>query len=344
MSYEMPSHPVAAEIPMIDLQGLVRGDPAAVGEVAAQIRSAALGTGFFYIRNHGIPDDVIDGAFEANRRFHARPLDEKLKLQRNAWHRGYSHLGASTIRSTAKFAPVSQPNHLAAINFRHEVDPADPSYCKVPLQGPNQWPDDADFVQAIRRYDAALRELGVRLLRPLSVAVGEAAEFFDPFFERATTNMRLLHYPPAPPRRPEDLLGIHPHTDYGFLTILAQDPVGGLQVRRLDGSWIDAVHIPGTFVINIGDALARWTNDVFNSTPHRVISPTESRDRYSIPYFFDPDFEAELGVLPPFVTESRPARYEPVRFGAYLSSRLDENHPNRTSTVVAPEQPVTVER
>ena len=318
-----------AEIPVIDLAGLAGGAPdAAVAAIAAQIREAALGTGFFYVRNHGVPADAVRDAFEANRRFHAMPLEEKEKVRRNQWHRGYSPVGASTLKASARFEAASRANQLEAISIRHEVDPAHPDYQRKPLQGPNLWPADPEFRRAIQRFDSALRGLGLRLLHPFALAVGEARDFFDPFFAPPTTNLRVIHYPPAPPQRPEDQFGIHPHTDYGFMTILAQDDVGGLQVRRVDGSWIDAVYIPDTFIINVGDALARWTNDVFNSTPHRVISPSESRDRYSIGHFFDPSLDAVISCLRRFTDAANPPHHEPIRYGDYFAMRLDANHPD----------------
>ena len=156
----------------------------------------------------------------------------------------------------------------------------------------------------LERYDAAVRELGHRMLRVFSVAVGETPTFFDRFFAPASTALRLIHYPPAPAVRPEDLYGIHPHTDYGFLTLLAQDDVGGLEVRRPDGTWIQARPIPGTFILNAGDILARWTSDRFNSTPHRVVNASANRDRYSIAMFFDPNIDALVEGLPRFTSEA----------------------------------------
>ena len=330
----MPSTP--AEIPLIDIASLLQdGSDAAVAAIAGQIEKAARGTGFFYVSGHGVAAEVVEAAFDANRRFHALPLEEKMKIKRNAWHRGYSPIGVSTLKSSARFEAAKRPNQLEAVSVRHEVDPSHPDYEKKDLQGPNAWPEQPWFKPAIQRYDAALHALAQKLLHPFAVAVGERRDFFDSYFRPATSNLRVIHYPPGAPRRPEDLFGIHPHTDYGFMTILAQDDVGGLQVRRVDGTWIDAVYIPETFIINVGDILARWTNDVFNSTPHRVISPAESRDRYSIGYFFDPRLDAEIRCLPRF-QQAEPSKYEPIRYGDYFAMRLDLNHPNRSDSAGRP--------
>lgn len=319
-----------AEIPVIDIADIGdRGSSAALEDVARKIRAACTGTGFFYIANHGVPKDLMEEIFEANRRFHDRPLEEKMQVRRNAWHRGYTPLASSTLKSSARFEAARLPNVLEAFNIRNEVSPDDPSYKKESLQGPNEWPADAEFRGAVERYVAAATALGVRLLEPIAVAAGQHKDFFKSFFGNPTTNLRLIHYPPQPPSRPQDQFGIFPHTDYGFLTILAQDSVGGLQVQRIDGSWIDASYVPDTFIINMGDTLARWTNEHFNSTPHRVISPAKSTARYSVAFFFDPELDTIVECLPEFVKAGQPAKYEPIRYGDYFSMRLDANHTRR---------------
>ena len=123
--------------------------------------------------------------------------------------------------------------------------------------------------------------------------------------------------------------GIHPHTDYGFITILAQDDVGGLEIQRVDGSWIEAPSIPGSFVVNLGDAAARWTNDVFNSSPHRVINKSSARDRYSVATFFDPNHDAVIRCLDGFRTEGAAAKYPAITYADYYGERMDTNHPDR---------------
>lgn len=323
------------EIPTIDLGELVADPgPAAWERVAAQIHESCTSVGFFYAVGHGIAAQVIDDCFEANRRFHARPVEEKLALKQNQWHRGYQAMGSSTLKSQARFAAARSPNQMESFFVRHEVDPGHPDYERRPLQGPNRWPDDPWFVATVRRYDTATRELGMKLLPAFSVAVGEAPDFFTRRFTPPSTALRLIHYPPTPVVPDEELFGIHPHTDYGFLTILAQDDVGGLQVRRVDGSWIDAPYVPASFVMNIGDGLARWTNDRFNSTPHRVINRSAGRDRYSIGMFFDPSLDTVIETLP-HLAGTQPGKYPPIRYGDYFAMRLDANYPDRVGVAKA---------
>lgn len=316
-----------ARIPVIDVADLV-ADAAAAPRVAEEIRAACTSTGFFYLSGHGVPADLVEEAFEANRRFHARPMEEKLAFKQNRWHRGYQPLASSTLKSSARFEAARHPNQLESFFLRHEVAPDHPDYERKALQGPNVRTDDPWFNDVVARYDAATRDLGLKLLPAFSIAVGEDPGFFGRLFDPPATALRLIHYTPAPADRREDLYGIHPHTDYGFLTILAQDDVGGLQIRNLDGEWIDAPYVPGTFILNIGDILARWTNDRFNSTPHRVINKSSDRDRYSIGMFFDPNLDTLIETLPRFA-DLHPGRYEPIRYGDYFAMRLDANYPDR---------------
>ena len=143
--------------------------------------------------------------------------------------------------------------------------------------------------------------------------------------DRPMAVLRLLHYPPAPARAEAGQLGAGEHTDYGCVTLLATDGVGGLQVRSRTGDWLDAPHVPGAFVCNIGDCLMRWTNDIYVSTPHRVVSPA-GRERFSVAFFLDPNPEAEIACLPGCAAPDRPARYAPIRGDAFLTSRLSPTY------------------
>lgn len=318
-----------SDILVIDVANLIRDRSLAAHErVAADIFDACVNVGFFYLSGHGVDEALIADAFEANRRFHARPLEEKLALKQNKWHRGYQSFASSTLVSSARFDAARLPNQMESFFVRHEVAPTDPAFERRPLQGPNRWPDDPWFVDVVRRYDAATRGLGMALLPAFSIAVGEAPEFFTSLFSPPATALRLIHYPPADRPRTEDLFGIHPHTDYGFLTILAQDDVGGLQIRTADGAWIDAPYRPDCFILNIGDILARWTNGRFNSTPHRVVNHAAGLDRYSIGMFFDPNLDTIVEPLPR-VAGAEPGEHAAIRYGDYFAMRLDANYPDR---------------
>lgn len=320
-------------IPIIDIGGLVTddggSDDGAVAAIAEQVRAACLNSGFFYLSGHGIATDLLAGVFAANRAFHALPLAQKLQIKLNRWHRGYQPFASSTLVSSARFAPAAAANQLESFFLRHEVSPGDPGYQVRELKGPNQWPDNPAFRDVVSRYDAAVCELGMRLLPVFSLAVGEGRDFFQQFFQNPSTALRLIHYPPAPESPAQELYGIYPHTDYGFVTILAQDDVGGLEIQAVDGGWIPAPSVPGTLIVNIGDILARWTNEMFNSTPHRVISPPTRRSRYSVGLFFDPDIDAQIRCLDRFTKPGQPVIHPPIRYGDYFQNRLDNNYPDR---------------
>ncbi|MFP6749504.1 MAG: 2OG-Fe(II) oxygenase family protein [Alphaproteobacteria bacterium] len=313
------------DIPIIDMGGQ------AENVIAEQVRAACLGSGFFYLSNHGIDETLLREVFAANRRFHGLPLPEKQAIKLNHWHRGYQGFGTSKLVSSARFAPAAKANQLESFFLRHEVSSEDPDYLTATLKGPNQWPDDEGFRDAVGRYDVAVRNLAKDLLPVFGLAVGEDRGFFPPFFENPSTALRLIHYPPVGGARPDDAFGIHPHTDYGFITILAQDDTGGLEIQTPDGGWMPAPPVPGALIVNIGDALARWTNDTFNSTPHRVISPAARTGRYSVGMFFDPDVNAQIRCLDRFTVPGRPARHPPIRYGDYFQERLDSNYPGRTA-------------
>lgn len=314
------------KIPLIDIAPLWDGSAAGLAEVASEIDQVYSQVGFAYLINHGIPQKLIDDLFAASHRFHALPHAEKMKLEVNRFHRGFIPINTSTIR-TSSVAKVTKPNQSESFMMIHELAPDDPAVLAgEPLAGPNQWPADLPGFQAtVMAYNDRLVALGRRLVQAIALAVGLEATALDAHFVRPTTFLRLLYYPPQPPQSPDDLYGSAPHTDYGFITILAQDEVGGLQVRNTAGEWIDAPYMPGAFVMNSADILHRWTNGRFISTPHRVINRS-GRARFSTPFFFDPNVNTPVVPLATCVNESNPARFDTVVYGDYLMARLNANH------------------
>ena len=167
----------------------------------------------------------------------------------------------------------------------------------TPLHGPNQWPEALPgWRQAMEAYYAALTDLGRSVMHAFALALELEETFFDHKLGGPMATVGPLHYPPQSGQITQRRIGAGAHTDFGCLTLLAQDAAGGLQVRNSAGSWIEAPPIAGAFVVNIGDMMARWSNDIFASTLHRVIN-TSGRERYSIPFFFDPEFDTDLTCL-----------------------------------------------
>lgn len=315
-------------IPVIDVSPLASPDAAARQRVAAEIGAACRGIGFFYVAGHGIPAETIEAVFARANAFFARPPDEKaaLSIERSPHNRGYVGLGGESL-------DPSKPADLKeAFNIGLELPPDDPEVVAgKPFRGLNQWPDDAAFRATMLGYYEAVLGLGRRLHRGFSIDLGLPDEFFAAALDRPAAILRLLHYPPRPARVAEGQAGAGEHTDYGNLTLLVVDGVAGLEVRTRDGRWIDAPHIPGTFVCNIGDCLMRWTNDVYVSTPHRVRPP--ERERTSVAFFLDANPDAPVEVLPGCVSPSRPARYPPISAGDYLTERLDATYAFRRKAV-----------
>jgi isopenicillin N synthase-like dioxygenase len=175
--------------------------------------------------------------------------------------------------------------------------------------------------------------LAAQLMEAFALSLHLPEKYFHPMLDEAMGALRLLHYPPQPPADDARVVGTGSHTDYGCLTILAQDSVGGLQVRNSAGEWVAAPPVPGAFVVNIGDQMARWTNDVFGATHHRVIN-TSGRERYSMPFFFEPNFDAVISCLETCRSPEHPAKYADVVAGEYLVSRFDDTFSYRVAETV----------
>jgi isopenicillin N synthase-like dioxygenase len=319
----------ARTLPVVDLAGLAAAaeqpDEDRLRAIGAAFDAACCEFGFCYIVNHGVPASLVRDAFAMNAAFHALPLAEKQKVAINAAHRGYMAMASSVI-VTSSIEKATRPNLSESFMVMHEAAPGmEPG----PLDGPNQWPErPAGFQAVIKTYDAALAQLAQQMTRMIAVTLGLDARALDQHFQHPTTFLRLLHYPPSPPDADAKQYGSAPHTDYGFITILAQDRQGGLQVRSRAHAWIDATPVEGSFVVNIGDMGARWTNARWHSTPHRVINRSGG-DRYSIPYFYDPHVSTMIGCLPRCCSADNPPRFAPVRYGDYLMERLDANYSYR---------------
>jgi len=211
-------------LPIIDIAA--RGAAAALGR-------ALEGIGFAYIAGHGVPQPVIDAAFAASRAFHASEPALKQSLVINEWHRGFMAMATSTV-VTSSVAAVTRPNLSESLMIMHE--PANGEIGR-PLQGPNQWPAWLpEFRPAIEAYRNAVEPVCRKIIKLIAVALELKETALDRYFARPTTFLRLLRYPPHPTEAGGDQFGSAPHTDYGMITLLAQDSSGGLQVRRRDGS------------------------------------------------------------------------------------------------------------
>jgi isopenicillin N synthase-like dioxygenase len=311
--------PITESLPIIDVAPLLSGRPEAV---APALGAACRDIGFFYVTGHGIPEATLDGMLDAARRLFALPLPLKqaVSIERSRNNRGYVGLGAETLD------PTKQPDQKEAFNIGLDLAADDPEILAgKPFRGVNLWPALPGFRAAALDYFERVLALGVALHRAFAIDLGLPEDRFAPAFERSLATLRLLHYPARPADPDPARLGAGEHSDYGNVTLLLTDGVPGLEVRRRDGGWIAAPHVPGAFVCNLGDLLMRWSNDVYVSTPHRVRN-TGGRDRYSIAFFLDPNPDTLVEVLPTCIGPERPAKYPPIRSGEYLTQRLDATY------------------
>ena len=308
------------EIPVVDFAPMLSRDAKGRAQVADAIRAASVNVGFFYLINHGVPDAVRDRAFATARRFFGQSPAEKsaIHMSKSAYVRGYAPMLAENL-DTAN----GQGDLKESFDMAFEV-PLDHPAMRVSngIYGPNVWPEgDTAFRADISAYYDALLTLSGRLLNAFALALDLPEDYFDPLLHMPMASMRLLHYPPHPAPTGDGQIGAGAHSDYECFTVLAQDDVGGLQVLNRNGDWIAAPPIPGAFVVNIADMMARWTNDRFVSTLHRVVN-AGGRDRYSIPFFFGPDYGATIAPLPSCVSAENPPAYPPTLAGRYLEERF----------------------
>jgi isopenicillin N synthase-like dioxygenase len=309
-------------LPVIDVGALGDTGGAVPAATVAAIGHAARAIGFFYVTNHGIAPERVSAVFAAAAAFFARPEAEKraVAIDRVGNNRGYVPMRAEAL-------DPSKPSDLKeAFNVGLELPADDPDIVGGrPFRGLNGWPALAGFRDTLLGHFNACQSLGRRLHRAFAADLGLDPDFFADKIDRPMSTLRLLHYPPRPAAVEAGQLGAGVHTDYGNLTLLATDAVGGLEVRRRDGTWLAAPTIPGAFVVNIGDCLMRWTNDVYVSTPHRVASPP-GRERFSVAFFLDPNPDAAVTALPGTVPAGEPPRYPAISAADYLRERLDATY------------------
>lgn len=320
--------PAAERIPVIDVGALFADDQAAALAVAEEIRDAAVHTGFFYVSGHNVPRETIDATYMAAKYFFDLPDEAKqaIKVTPASAHRGYMPF-AQTRQPGVRRADLKE-----SFNFAFPFTPDHPAMQSGhPLIGENQWPaGEPAWRRIVEGYYRQVFELGQRILGGVALSLGMPRGFFRERYRYPLVRTRLLHYP-AQQADTEDQYGAAAHTDYGTITVLWQDEVGGLQVRMRDGRWVDAPPIEGTFVINIGDMLQIWSNDLFVSTPHRVVNRS-GRERFSIATFYDPDYDVKVECLPNCSSAANPPRHEPLIAGDYIVARYDGSYAYRQPT------------
>jgi isopenicillin N synthase-like dioxygenase len=311
-----------AAIPVIDIGPLRHGPAAAKAQVVQAIGDACRNIGFFYVTNHGVPDTLVARVYAEAARFFAQPAAQKagIAIENSLCHRGWFQVGGENLDPAKQ---TKTGDFKEGIKIGRDLGP-DHKLVRAgtPLHGPNQWPYLPGWRDVMQEYYDAMEALGRRLLQAFAASLGVDETYFDGWLDVPMTTLGPLHYPPQTGRITEAQLGAGAHTDFGCLTILAQDNNGGLQVRNKAGQWIDAPPIPGSFVVNIGDMMERWTNGVFTSTLHRVVN-VSGRERYSLPFFFDPDFSAPVECLSTCLQPGETPKYAPTTAGQHLLDMIN---------------------
>ncbi len=322
-SGEAKQRPMQDDIPLIDLAPL-SGGRAGAAALAPELRQALEEIGFLIIVNHGVPKALIDRTFAEAKRFHALPMAAKRAVAMNEHNNGYMAMSRYNVRSS-RVSEAAKPDLNEAFFIKRERPGDDPLVLEGRrFAGPNIWPADlAGFREALLAYTDAVDGLGRRLLPALAAALEMPADTFDAAFAESQFSFRLSHYPPAEYEASQ--YGIAPHTDANFMTFLAQSGVPGLQIRMPSGDWRDVPDVPGSFVVNTGDMLHRWTNGRFKSTPHRALPPRLG-PRYAIPYFLGPHMDTEIRCLASCSDAAHPEQFPPIAYGDYLAWWYDTNY------------------
>lgn len=298
---------MAESLPIIDL---------ANNDAPSDLRRACENEGFFYLTGHEVPADLIAAVRAGAAEFFALPMEAKLALHfdKQRKQRGYIPL-----RAEASDPAMETGDQKEALDFTFPIPPegvSDPVAHR--MYGENLWPEELPELRAtIESYFDEMIRVGREMFAVIAASFGLPRDYFDDETDRPIAQLRLLHYPPQ-----KESLGIGAHCDYECFTILDPGEVGGLQIQQND-VWVDVGPMPGTFVVNLGEMLARWTNDRLRATPHRVLNHT-GRERYTIPFFFGTNYDTVIECLPPCCDAERPPRYPPIQAGEYLARRLNE--------------------
>jgi isopenicillin N synthase-like dioxygenase len=318
-------------VPVIDLSPYMEGTPEGKRKVAAEVGRACRDIGFLTIVGHGVPKSLIDACYDVSAKFFDLPEPEKMKVERPAPDqiRGYSPVCGEGL--TYSLDVPAPPDLKESLTVGPIDVPAGDDYFHGPQAGPhfaaNLWPaNPPDLKEIWTAYFQALEKLSADMMRIFALALDLPEHFFDDKIDRHISMFRVLNYPDQQAAPEPGQLRAGAHSDYDGLTIVCQDMVGGLQVQNQQGDWVDVKPVAGAFVVNIGDLMMNWTNDLWRSTMHRVINPPREHAigsrRQSLVFFHQPNYDAMITVLDSCQSATNPAKYAPVTSGDYLRSKF----------------------
>jgi isopenicillin N synthase-like dioxygenase len=316
-------------IPLIDISSLRTKDSDAFLKTVHEIDHACRNIGFFYITGHGISPTQMKSMFTLSQQFFAQSeqVKHKILITNSKNHRGWGTTGAEQLN------PDKPQDWKETFDMALDIHPEHPIVEACPrLYGPNQYGELEGFQQQMNQHYGLLMSVTKQVLKAMAIALKQPEDFFNQYLVDHISVLRLLHYPPRPENK--NLKGnskaAGAHTDYGCITLLAQDDIGGLEVRNAEGEWISAPPIKDAIVVNIGDLMQRWTNDQYRSTAHRVASPPSDRHRYSMPFFVEPKFDTEVRCIDSCVLEGEQPKYDMITSGDWIISRFDATYAYRT--------------
>lgn len=299
-------------IPVIDVGPFIAGGSGAAA-VVAEMEKAARDLGFFLVTGHGVAVEATTRIYNLSRAFFDEPQEWKVTQGRT-----------TDVEGGVAFSPIAEEALAATLGLKTPGDYKESLNFGPRLKG-GAWPAKPEGLQAaFETYFGEMERLAFYLRRVFCAAIGLPETYFEPAFEGHLSALRVINYPEQQETPLPGQMRAGVHTDYGFMTILRSEASpGGLQVQTRQGEWLDAPSIEGAYVVNIGDAFMRWTNDEWVSTPHRVANPPSERKgsarRQSIPFFLNPNAEAMISCLEPFTRGGKTAKYEPISFGDYIA-------------------------
>lgn len=299
-------------------------------QTVEELRRACTDVGFFYLVDHGIESEFLEQVLEQSKRLFELPLESKKKLCDPVMTRGYTGMEEETLD------PKNQRKGDTKEGFYlcDDIAETDPRYNPAKFTGPNQWPsketcpdmkDPALFQKTMSEYFDRMSSLGLAVTRLIALALGLDEHRFDQDFDQPLAALRLLHYAAEKSAPDDGVFACGAHSDYGMITLLLTDENPGLQIQSTDGEWIDAPPMKNAFVVNLGDMLERWTNGLFRSTLHRVVTKVDG-ERYSIPFFYEPNFDTVVECLSVCCSEESPPKYPPTTSGEHLLEKYRQTH------------------
>ena len=334
-------------IPIIDIAPFREGTAVERRQVAAEVNAACESLGFLTILGHAVSHGLVERMRAVSEEFFALPLEEKSRVRPPAPEvfRGYLEMASTSAGFAASKPgelsrrPIATLPDLRETFVINRVEVSDDEYYTRPaarnLFHPNIWPQRPEKMREIwTDYYQEMEGLAGTLMHIFAIALDLEEDFFDDKIDKHFTNMAAYHYPEQPEVPPADQLRTGPHTDYGSLSIVYMyppDTPGGLQVLSPEGEWIDVHGVPGSFIVNLGDLMALWTNDRWVSTMHRVVNPPRHQAmarRFSVPFFHQPNYDALISCLDNCSDADRPAKYPPITSGENLRRQLAGFAPN----------------